>query len=64
MISTISLVNVHYHVIITEFVFVVIRTFFLMAAPTTYGSFQARDSIQATAETYVAPEALPDPLTY
>ena len=64
MISTISLVNVHYHVIITEICFCCDKNFFLMATPTTYGSFQARDSIQATAETYVAPEALPDPLTY
>ena len=34
-----------------------------MAAPTAYGSSWARDGFQATAVTYTAAVAMPDPLT-
>ena len=37
---------------------------FLMAAPETCGSSQARDLIQAAALTYAAGAARPDPLTH
>ena len=32
-----------------------------MVAPLAYGSFQARDQIQATVETYTLAEAMTDP---
>ena len=35
-----------------------------MAVPTAYGSSCARDWIQATAVTYIAVVAMPDPLTH
>ena len=38
--------------------------FNFMAAPVAYGSSQARDQILATAVTYAATVATPDPLTY
>ena len=35
-----------------------------MAVSTAYGSSQAKDRIQATAQTYAAAESMPDPLTH
>ena len=35
-----------------------------MAVLMAYGSSQARDRIQAAAETYTTAAAMPDPLTY